>query len=268
MKRLTEDEVIKNWEKLLAVVNATFESNPDRRDRILKMLEYFEERLSLCPASAKEHFHNAWPGGLVDHTLRVIKNGLKLYDVWKEAGASINFTKEEVVFAGIFHDLAKVGDLEVDYYIPNESEWHRQHQGKIYELNPKLNFMNVTDRTFFLMNHFGIDCTTNEFLAIRLADGMYFEANKAYLAGYDDAFRLKTNLPHIIHQADMLSMVVEYDAWKHSPDGGADPKPKSNSKTIQRKKTLVDTFIQQPEATKFDPKIFDEVFPNEPGEKK
>ena len=38
--------------------------------------------------------------------------------------------------------------------------------------------MTVTDRAVWLLNHFGIELTQIEYLALRLTDGMYEEANK------------------------------------------------------------------------------------------
>ena len=55
------------------------------------------------------------------------------------------------------HDLGKVGDLEHDYYVPNESEWHRKNQGAIYTHNKELQHMTVTDRAIFLLGHFKIE---------------------------------------------------------------------------------------------------------------
>ena len=57
----------------------------------------------------------------------------------------INFTDEELVFA-LHHDLGKVGDLEHDYYAPQDSDWHRKNRGEIYKHNPQLQYMKVPDK--------------------------------------------------------------------------------------------------------------------------
>ena len=56
----------------------------------------------------------------------------------------------------------------------------------------------------------------NEFLAIKLTDGLYEDANKGYLMSYMDDFQLKTNLPHILHQGDMMASRTEYEEWKYN----------------------------------------------------
>jgi hypothetical protein len=119
------------------------------------------------------------------------------------------------MFAALNHDLGKIGDIENDTYIPNTSEWHRKNQGALYTINPKTEFSLVPDRSLFLLQHFGITYTWNEFLGIRIHDGMYEEANKPYLVSFNPDSRLKSNLPLILHQADMLASRVEYERWKH-----------------------------------------------------
>ena len=117
MKELTPEQIHKNWEQLRNLITNTFEG--ERLEKLNTMYDYFEDRMCLAPASGKEHFHNAHVGGYVEHVLHVIDCALKITNLWKASGATINFTTEEVIFAAMHHDLGKVGDLENDYYIPN-----------------------------------------------------------------------------------------------------------------------------------------------------
>ena len=178
------------------------------------MYDYFEERMMFAPASGKEHFHNAHAGGYVEHVIHVTTSALKIKEVWVQSGAMINFTDEELVFAALHHDLGKVGDLADDYYTPNDSDWHRKNQGLIYKHNPNLEFMTVTDRALFLLQHFGISMTNNEYIGLRLTDGLYEEANKSYYIGYGPERSLRSNIAYILHQADMMATHIESDQWK------------------------------------------------------
>ena len=74
--------------------------------------------------------------------------------------------------------------------------------------------MTVTDRGLFLLQHFGIKMTENEYLGLKLTDGMYEEANKSYYVSYSPDRQLKTNIAYILHQADMMASHIEYDQWK------------------------------------------------------
>ena len=63
---------------------------------------------------------------------------------------------------------------------------------------------------------------------------MYDEANKAYLISYQPESRLRTTLPIILHQADMLASRVEWErVWlpKLSNPQQSKPKPQANKFT-------------------------------------
>ena len=155
-------------------------------------------------------------GGYVEHVLHVVDFSLQLKEVWERNGATIDFTEEELIFATMRHDLGKVGDLEHDYYILNESEWHRKNQGKIFVHNPKLQYMTVTDRALWLLQHFNISMNQTEYLGLRLTDGMYEDANKGYLVTYQPEFSLRSNISRICHAADTMATFIESDQWKRT----------------------------------------------------
>ena len=212
MKELTPEQIENNWHDLIDLVNTTFEG--ERLDKLIKMYDYFEERMCLAPASGKEHYHNCHPGGYVEHVLHVVELAKQIAGMWKQNGATINFTMEELVFAALHHDLGKVGDLAEDYYKSNDSDWHRKNQGLIYKFNPNLQFMTVTDRALFILQHFGIVLSDNEYIGLRLTDGLYEEANKSYYISYSPDRQLRSNTAYILHQADMMATHIEYDEWK------------------------------------------------------
>ena len=121
MKQLTEQQITNNWTDLRTIVNNTFSG--ERLEKLNKMYDFFEDRMIVAPASGKEHFHNAMVGGYVEHILHIVKFSQELRDMWEKNGATINFTNEELVFAALHHDLGKVGNLEHDYYLPQENDW-------------------------------------------------------------------------------------------------------------------------------------------------
>ena len=223
MKKLNETQLKENWDKLINLVSETFSG--ERKEKLLKMYDYFESRMMFTPGSGTAHFHNCFIGGYVEHVLHITKIARKLFVDYKELGAHIDYTEEEVIFAALHHDLGKVGDLENDYYVPNDSKWHIENQGKYYKRGKDLNFMTVTDRAIYLLNHFGVTMSENEYLALRLTDGMYEEANKTYLMQYLDENKVKSNLPILLHQADMLASRIEYENWKHQDDVDTKPEP-------------------------------------------
>ena len=212
MKELTPEQIQHNWGNLLQLIDINFSG--ERLEKLNTMYDYFEERMMFAPASGKEHFHNCHAGGYVEHVMHVTMSALQIKQLWEKNGATINFTEEELVFAALHHDLGKIGDLAEDYYTPNDSDWHRKNQGLVYKHNGNLQFMTVTDRALFLLQHFGISMSENEYIGLMLTDGLYEEANKSYYIGYSPDRALKTNIAYILHQADMMATHIEFDQWK------------------------------------------------------
>ena len=247
MKQLTAEQIQGNWYKLRDFITESFEG--ERLEKLNEMYDYFEDRMLMAPASGKEHFHNAHVGGYVEHVMHVTDLAVKLRKVWEQEGASIDFTEEEVIFAALHHDLGKVGDLENDYYIPQESEWHRKNQGAIFTHNPKLQYMTVTDRAIFLLSHFGVKYSEKEYIGLRLTDGLYEEG-------------LKSNIAYVLHQADLLATRVEYDVWNRSQTEEQEA-TKERVSSLKKSLTVDDSEKnpkQEEQLSKKSQDLFDELF--------
>ncbi len=216
MKKLTAEEIQTNWNTLIEIIDLHI--GDDRRENLLKMYDDFKDRMMFAPASAKAAFHNAMPGGYVEHIIHIVNHSLELKQLWERNGAHINFDDEELVFAALHHDLGKVGDLEHDYYVPQDSEWHRKNRGEIYKHNPALQYMKVPDRGLWLLQHYGVKVTDKEYIGIKLTDGLYDDANKAYLMSYNPDYNLRSNMAYILHQADMMATHIEFDQWKRGTE--------------------------------------------------
>jgi hypothetical protein len=74
-----------------------------------------------------------------------------------------------------------------------------------------MHWMNLNDRTMWLLNHYGITITEEEYIGIKLTDGLYDENNKEYYITYNKDNVLKTQLPFIMHQADLCAANFERD---------------------------------------------------------
>lgn len=229
MKNFTAEELQQNFLTLVSYIDQYVTG--ERKDQLKKLYEDHAERIMMMPAAGTEHFHNCFVGGYVDHVVRVIDGALTLKNIWKEFGSNINFSDEELVFAALNHDLGKIGTEEHEMYVPNDSEWHRKNQGKIYKNNPANSFMTVPDRSLKLLADRGIRVSENEWFGIKLHDGMYDESNKHYYISYDVNSRLRTSLPYILHQADQMAARVEYEMWVSESTTTPKTKTKSNIQT-------------------------------------
>lgn len=225
--KLTAEQIQENWSRLLKVIEHYFEG--DRKDNLLSMYQSLEDKIILAPASGKAHFHNAFPGGYVEHVLRVIECSIKTMKFWESMGANIDFTEQELVFGALNHDLGKIGDGEGIGYLSETSDWHRKNQGSMFKPNPDLDFMLIPDRSLFLLQKYGITMSQKEYLAIRLHDGVYDDANKAYFFSYSPDARFKTNIVYVLHQGDFMASKIEYDRWKNTQPSSSTSKPQKTT---------------------------------------
>ena len=210
--KLTAEQIQSNWEQLMGIIEKNISS--PRKEKLLKFYDRHATRIATMPASSIESNHSAFAGGYVYHVLNVIKCGLIEYQAWKKCGAMLDdFTKEELVFSLLNHDLGKMGNEDYEYYVPNPSEWHRKNQGKEYEINTLCSYMEVPDRSLFLLQQNGISYSENEFFAIKLHDGMYADSNKSYYVNYHANAKVRTNLVYIVSHADMMASRIEFNEW-------------------------------------------------------
>ncbi len=158
-------------------------SDVDRKTALLSLVDGLEETLILAPASTRTDFQGAFAGGLVDHSLKVLKTMSALNRAYEA-----NIGTESLVIAGLFHDIGKCGAEGRPYYLPKSSEWHNK-QGIMYEVNPDLINMPVSLRSLFILQNAGVRLTSDEHYAIstvkdrvRSTDENLFIANEPMLA--------------------------------------------------------------------------------------
>ena len=216
MKQLNETQLQENWDKLIGVLNDTFEG--ERLEKLLTMYNHLQDRMIVAPASGKEEYHYCYAGGYVNHVLHVCETALEVSKTYEKIGGHKNWTDEELIFSAMHHDLGKVGDLIGEYYIPQDNDWRRKTLGEIFTHNTEIQNMRVTDRALFLLQHFGVKVSLNETLAIKVSDGLYDEANTYYLKVFDASRSLKNHLPYIIHWADHMATQAEFDEWKREDE--------------------------------------------------
>ena len=241
--KLTAEQIQSNWTEFLS--NIEQHITGDRKEKLLAFYKKYEERIILMPAAHKKEYHNAFPGGYVEHVNRVVKAALSLSAIWEGFGADMStFTQEELVFSAINHDLGKMGDEENESYIPQTDQWRKDKLGEDYMFNKKVPFASVPDRGLFMLQSHGIQYTFNEMLAIQTHDGLYDEGNKKYLFAFMPEQKPRTSLPFILHQADLMAARIEFEReWlpKLKGENSVEPQKKNytlNTKTSSKSKAL------------------------------
>ena len=198
-------EIIKsNFDKLNKMVEDTFEG--DNLQNIKNLFNHFEDRMIEAPASGRPNYHNCFPGGWIDHTLRVIETSLKIREHFVDLGVVVTATKEDVILAAMFHDLGKLGDLNDSYYKIQTDDWRRKKLNEFYTYNPEMENLNVTDRSLWLLQHFNIKVSTEVWKAIKMSDGMFDAGNERYYRYSSDSNNI---LHYIVHFGDWMSTVAE-----------------------------------------------------------
>tara|TARA_Y100000389_G_scaffold203497_1_gene252084 strand:- start:3622 stop:4398 length:777 start_codon:yes stop_codon:yes gene_type:complete len=208
--KLTAEQIQHEWDILMGNIHSYITG--DRKEAMISFYNKYQDRLMLMPAAHKKEYHNAFPGGYVEHVNRVVRCAIKQAKLWEEEGCDMStFTTEELVFSAINHDLGKMGDEEHDSYIPQDDKWRREKLGEDYKFNTKVPFASVPDRGLFMLQSHSIQYTFNEMVAIQTHDGLYDVANEKYLKAYMPEQKPRTSLPFILHQADLMAARIEFE---------------------------------------------------------
>ena len=245
---LTAEQIQSNWEEFCENIN-TYISSP-RKEKLLEFYEKYADRIMMMPAAHKKEYHNAFPGGYVEHVNRVVRCARKQAELWSAEGADMStFTEEELVFSAINHDLGKMGDEENESYIPQTDKWRKEKLGEDYMFNKQVPFASVPDRGLFMLQSHGVQYSFNEMLAIQTHDGLYDEANKKYLHAFMPEQKPRTSLPFILHQADLMAARIEFEReWLPKFKNPVPTQEENFTLTKETKKSTKDKALSQLES--------------------
>ena len=158
--KLTEGEIQDNFDEFLNFIYI-YISEP-RREKLTNFYLKHQEEIMFMPASHKKAYHNAFPGGYVEHVNRVVKGALALNKVWLDFECEENYTTEELVFSALNHDLGKLGEEDNYAHIPSNDEWRKKNMGEMYKFNDSIDYMSVTERSIKLLVDNDIKLTQHE----------------------------------------------------------------------------------------------------------
>jgi len=106
-----------------------------------KLIEFLGESYYTAPASTMLSLHNAYEGGLLDHSIRVAKFASMLNELLPE---KLKCSKESVIKVSFLSEIGKVF-----LYKKCESDWHIKNQGKIYEFADNVTSMRIGERSVY-----------------------------------------------------------------------------------------------------------------------
>ena len=165
------EKLVSSFEKYSGVLSKVID-----KDSHNKLLDLFGERLVVSPRGLTSS-DGGNPGNLISFSLSVASAA-------KSISTSIGNTKS-LVKVSLLHELGRIGDLENDLYVPQDSEWHREKLGQNYKYNDLCPKMTISHRTLWLLGHVGVALTRSEYLAILTSQGLHLNENQFY--GHDGA---------------------------------------------------------------------------------
>ena len=160
------------------------------------LIDQMGERIAVCPFSLRTEFIGCYPGGLVDVSLRVCSAMKKINETLDD---DRRVPTPALIKVGLLHDLGKVGDLEQDHFLEQDSDWHREKLGQLYKYNESLPKMTHAHRTLYLLQNFGVTLDSYEWEAIVTSGGMHLEENRFYAGS-------KNSLAKILTSARLISI--------------------------------------------------------------
>ena len=144
-----------------------------RRAEIDCFEAFLRSKTSWPTAPASTRFHLAKDGGLIEHSLNVVRTLLRLREC-----LAPDVSEESCVIVGLYHDVGKVGTAGQPYYLPNTSEWHVRNRGIKYVVNKDLVHMDIATRSLYLVSQH-VPLSDAEAQAIRYHDGQYITENSS-----------------------------------------------------------------------------------------
>lgn len=199
---MEQEQIMKNYEKLIDIVKKDFTG--ERLSCIEELYSHFDERIAICPASSKKNTHGSYPGGYVENTLKLYELAFKIKEILMSLGRTMDFTDEELSFVILHQHLGKIGNMSEDYYIVSENEWRRKNLGELYSFNDRIAYMTIPDRSLYLLQQFGVTLSENEYISIKLCNGLYDKGNESYLISYDGKKEIQSLLPYIIQTSNVI----------------------------------------------------------------
>ena len=179
-----------------------------KREGADKLLEWLSEKCDFFSAPASSKFHNAFEGGLCEHSLNVARRLKMLVDGEKklhpEKESIMRITDESVVICGLLHDVCKANFYKVDFRNKKEDgEWIRV---PYYTIDEELPYGHG-EKSVYIINGF-LRLTREEALAINWHMGGFDSRVKGGDYSISSAFE-KYPLAVLTHIADIEASYLD-----------------------------------------------------------
>lgn len=207
IKKLSKEEIDANKEKFIDLIYQIRREGFDVTafvDYLLKSDFFF------APASTK--YHNAYYGGLCEHSLNVFYNLREINYAY-----NLNLDYTSMLIVGLLHDMAKVGFYDVylqnnKVYKPNGKQ--RDHLGNYdWESTEAFNIIDSLDRATYGKHGFNSYMFIKDFINLKNEEIVALVHHHAGMGEYNPGSEMTTLLNQYplltaLHLADMISTYI------------------------------------------------------------
>ena len=165
---LTKEKRERNKEYFISKLEST------KRKGIPKLLKFLEST-DFYKAPASSRFHNACPGGLVDHLIKVYR----LLFV-KNRDYKRKIPEDSLIICGLLHDISKINNYLIELkWTKNKETGNQWIQQKIYTINKNRLDLGHGESSVITLMRF-IELTDFEMTAIRFHMGFSLPKEEYY----------------------------------------------------------------------------------------
>ena len=176
-----------------------------KREGIDNLLRWMETETDFFTAPSSTKYHGNYEGGLVEHSLNVMKFGLVNFNALCSVQSDLAYLKESLIISCLFHDLCKVNiySNDIKWAKNSKNEWKSWKEYKVVDAFP---LGHGPKSIYYILQHMKL----KEVEATAIIHHMgHAELSPSTLAryAYDAAFAQP--LVKIIHCADVMATAVE-----------------------------------------------------------
>lgn len=170
------------------------------KENMEALIDYLENRTDYFTAPASTQFHGAYHGGLVDHSLAVYDNLVKMVESFQ-----IFAKPESLIIIALLHDICKTNFYKTGYRNRKNETTGQWEKVEIYEIDDKLP-LGHSEKSIIMLQQF-IKLSKEETLAIRWHMGAFDDSVQGGYGGMkalSNAYQM-CPLAAAMHMADMAT---------------------------------------------------------------
>lgn len=178
MMKIREIEVL--WSKYEGLLNKL------ENEKINTFIEQEGQRIISGSFSQRTKEPFCGIGGLVEYSLELAKTASSI-----SKALNYDVSKASIIKCSLLSVIGRAGTLTINRFVDTTSEWHKEKLGQYYDWNDECPKYRIGDMTLYILQHYDISLSWDEWLAISLVSDTTPETTKFY--GYNKS-RLATVL--------------------------------------------------------------------------